>query len=298
MPLTERQLHDIIARRIRQMLKTSAERTEEVVQEIVGDIDFFSDIADGRAGVRELHPAERPSAPPPPDNIFSPVPRGEVKSPEPRLVVMPGEPEFEQAKQNIAPEKSNFPRRIVSSGVAHKPVEKKWWLPETLIKALEDSLPETIEFTPQGTDIKVPAVRNIVNQAGLDTVRVQYANPAANMDLGSIGTADQQGTPKLPLVASIVFSCYQKEIDVEDTMQKIVSSLTALYRPRPKSMIPAMGMEVPLRLEDAAATDSERFEVKPGWQTIADPKSAILQRRAQEMRESAPDAVRKMLLPR
>jgi hypothetical protein len=278
MGLSRERLQRVIAKRIQKRVKIAVEAALEIADEIVDDIDLAMDVASEGEGVRpirfEREDAEQPVIPPPPPKVTVEPPRGGWEGSRPpengekRLLVVPGDKEFKETAADL--------KDLAKSTGKIRPIplsrvqierrsgmpERQWWVPETLIKALSESFPEKITFVPDGLDEthKITVVRNILNQAGLNIVNLEYAHPAINQDMGS--TAD---VVKIPLVARMSFSVYDKEIDREKTMEAMLTQLRGLYKPRAPQMIPVMGYETPLRPEDAGGTDRETMRIDSNW---------------------------------
>ncbi len=286
MALSRERLQRVIGKRIQRKLKISVEQALDIADEIIDDIDLAMDVATEGQEVRptrfEREDQPAPTIPPPPDNIFAAPPKGGLvgERPDPqekRLLIVPGDKEFKEATSDLSGlDKRNgkikpIPlTRVQVSQRANMP-ERQWWVPETLIQEITRNFPEKITFTPDGLEEthKITVVRNILNQAGLNIVNLEYAHPDMNQDMGSTA-----GVVKIPLVARVSFSVYDKEIDIEKTMAVMMTQLRGMYKPRARSMIPVMGMETPLRPEDAGGMDREGIRLDANW-TPQGPRTAL-----------------------
>jgi len=275
--LSQAKLTRIIARRISRSMGVDQDAAMVVANEIREDINeqIWMDSEDEGNGIRPItqgREPERPTAPPPPANIMAPVEPQPVKSG--KLILTPDDPEFKKPDGLKDTKVRSFPlRRVAPTTTPTKAPARKWWSSETLIQALSENTPAEIQFTPEGSKNVITAVRNILNQEGMDCVYLEYAHAAASRELGNIGRASDgspTGAPNLPAVARVCFTLYDKELPLPESMESIMTQLRGMYKPRPQTLIPALPPDRPLRVADAAPenTAQEDTGLISGWNSV------------------------------
>ena len=187
---------------------------------------------------------------------------------------MPGDPGFNKPNGLKDSKVKAFPLKRVSPTTSPiKAPPRKWWSSETLIQALNENTPPTIQFTPEESKSVITATRNILNQEGFNCVYLEYAHESASRELGGIGRGmdgSPTGAPNLPAVARTCFTLFDKELDMETAMGSIIKQLRGMYRPRPQSLVPSMPPDRPLRIQDAAPENTAREDtgLVAGWNSL------------------------------
>jgi hypothetical protein len=210
-------------------------------------------------------------------------------APKSSIILMPDDPEFQEAAKGGASRPSSLPRvskigQEEDAGASNV----DYWTVEALGKALQDGTPSEFYFVPKGLDDsqKVRAVRNIqwqMNAVGPHMVRLEYKNPGIGDDRSTQDSNGQLYEVVIGLTATKIFHLGMRDLDLPGAMESIVTQLEGLYQPRSQNTEPSGRDPGPL---DFNMNDPKRSgpmgialpkeKMDPNWNTVADPQALVL----------------------
>lgn len=159
-----------------------------------------------------------------------------------RLIVMPGDPEIKTyipTASRTSPVPVAHPSFELSAprteplqnAMTGNQADCVWWAVEEMLDVLHKNTPEEIKFTVEHPDrgpVPIKLQRNIVAGMGFDVVKLLYKHTSAGDDLAATET----------------FWLTQRNLPIEESMEKIIATAMRLYSPRERVITP----RIPLRL--------------------------------------------------
>jgi len=211
-------------------------------------------------------------------------------APKSSIILMPDDPEFQEATRGVHPSKPATVPRVSKIGQEEDAGDRSmdYWTIETLQKALESGTPSEFYFVPKGCseEMKVRAVRNIqwqMNAVGPHMVRLEYKNPGVGDDRSTIDSNGQLGDVVLGLQATKLFHMGMRDLGLPAAMDSIVTQLEGLYQHRSQNTEPSgrdpgpldFNMNDPRRAGPMGiALPKEKMD--PNWQQVSDPQGLVL----------------------
>ncbi len=170
------------------------------------------------------------------------------------LIVLPDSPEAREVLRPRPPDRvlPMRPAGVVAktSGSDGKP---KWELYD-LNQAIHQNSPPMLQITvqhPERGPVSLALERNVMTGPGFDAVKLIYKHPACNDDMAVFET----------------FWCVEEKIDMQGAMERIKKSAQAMYRPRPRNLVPVAPIRTgPMTFNESDPHDAadKLFDAKSG----------------------------------